>query len=176
MGKVGRLYREKLVSSVKDGLENNTSVFMLSYSGVSASRMSDLRKDLKRIGANVYVSKNRIAQIALKEVQQESLANTVGAQTAFVWTNSDSVAVSKALMKFIEKCETASVQGGLLEGAFLSKSDVKRLSDLPTRDVLLSQLLSVIVSPLTQLASVLNGKTRELLSILKQLSEKKGGS
>ena len=176
MGKVGRIYREKLVESVKDGLKQNSNVFMFSYSAVSASQMNDLRKDLKRVGAAMYVSKNRIAQVALKDCQQDVLAGRVQAQTAFVWSNADCVAVSKAVMTFLEKCEAASVQGGVLDGAFLDKSDVKRLSDLPSRDVLLSQLLSVIVSPLTQLASVLNGKTRELLSILKQLSEKKGGN
>ncbi|HOY10207.1 MAG TPA: 50S ribosomal protein L10 [Candidatus Omnitrophota bacterium] len=176
MGKVGRIYREKLVESIKDGLQKNDNVFLLSYSAVSASQMNDLRKDLKRIGAAVCVSKNRIAQIALKECQQDTLAGRVQNQTAFVWSNADCAVVSKTLMKFLEKCETASVQGGVLSGAVLDKSDVKRLADLPSRDVLLSQLLSVIVSPLSQLASVLNGKTRELLSILKQLSEKKGGN
>ncbi|MFA5259644.1 MAG: 50S ribosomal protein L10 [Candidatus Omnitrophota bacterium] len=176
MGKVGRIYREKLVGSIKEGLENNDNVFILSYSAVSASQMNDLRKDLKRVGAAMCVSKNRIAQIALKGCQQDALAGRVKDQTAFVWSNADCAVVSKTLMKFLEKCGTASVQGGLLDGAVLDKSDVKRLADLPSRDVLLSQLLSVIVSPLTQLASVLNGKTRELLSILKQLSEKKGGN
>ena len=68
------------------------------------------------------------------------------------------------------------IAGGLLEGKELNKNDVKKLSDLPSREVLLSMLLSTIQSPLTRLAGALNAKTRDLISVLKQLSEKKGGN
>jgi large subunit ribosomal protein L10 len=63
-----------------------------------------------------------------------------------------------------------------LQGAFLAKEDVSRLSDLPSREVLLAKLLSLMQSPATKLAYILNAKSRDLLSILKQYSEKKGGS
>jgi large subunit ribosomal protein L10 len=176
MGKIGKVFRESLASSIKEGVKSNSSTFLLSYSAVSASQMDDLRKNLKRLGASVYVPKNRIAQIALQEADQKMLAEKVTGQTALIYSNSDASAISKALTKFTEKCQGLVIRGGLLDGVLLLESDVKRLADLPSREVLLSQLLQVIISPLTNLAGVLNGKTRELLSILKQLSEKKGGN
>jgi large subunit ribosomal protein L10 len=176
MGKVGKIYRETLVGSVKEGLEKNSSAFLLSFSAVGSSQMDDLRKDLGKVGASVYVSKNRLAKIALKDFKQEALARQVTGQTAFVWSNTDSALISKTLVKYAEKCEGLSIQGLVLDGVLLGQADVKRLSDLPPREVLLAQLLQVILSPLTRLALVLNGKTRDLLSVLKQLSEKKGGS
>jgi large subunit ribosomal protein L10 len=80
------------------------------------------------------------------------------------------------LVDFVKGFEGVIVQGGLLQGRILEQEDVKRLSELPTREILLAKLLSVIQSPLNRLAMALNAKTRELLSILKQLSEKKGGN
>lgn len=176
MGKIGKVFRESLVSSVKNGVQSSTSTFLLSYSAVSASQMDELRKDLKRLGARMYVSKNRIAQIALEEADQKILSKEVNGQAAFVWSDTDASVISKTLTKFADKCKGLSIRGGVLAGGLLHANDVKRLAELPSREVLLSRLLQVMLSPVTGLYDVLNGKTRELLSILKQLSEKKGGN
>ena len=124
----------------------------------------------------MYVSKNSLASLALKDLEREKLAESIDGQTAFIWSDSDSVEISKILVEFAKDIDTVSVSGGLLEGKILDKDDVKRLSDLPSREILLSMLLSAIQSPLTRFAQALNAKTRDLLSVLKQLSEKKGGN
>jgi len=173
--KVGRLYREVLVDNVKRGVENNKSVFLLSYSSISSSQMDSLRKDLKRAGAQFYVSKNRIAKIALKDLDFEKLSESMEGQTAFAFSNEDSVEISKLFVKFAKAYDGFSVKGGVLDGTLLDGSQVKRLSDLPSKDTLRSQLLATILAPMTRLAGALNAKSRDLLSILKQLSEKKEG-
>ncbi|MBF0532128.1 MAG: 50S ribosomal protein L10 [Candidatus Omnitrophica bacterium] len=175
MKRVGQIFRDFLVNRVKRGLDYKT-VFVLNYTKLSTKKLTDLRKVLKRSGADVFVSKNTIAALALREMGYEKLADRISNQTAFVQTNGDSVAVSKILIQFEKDSESVKVQGGLLEGKVLVKEDVKRLSELPPREVLLSQLLGTIQAPLSRLAGALNAKTRDLLSILKQLSEKKGGS
>ena len=173
--KVGRILRESLVNNIKEGFENNTSIFFLSYSSVSATQMDSLRKDLKQLGTQVYVSKNRIARIALEELNFKKLAEDIDGQTAFAWSNEDSAEISKVLMKFSKDAKSVSIYGGLLDGAILNKDEIKRLSDLPAKNVLRAQVLQVMLSPLTRLATILNSKTRDLLAILKQLSEKKEG-
>lgn len=175
MKKVGQLFRENFVSHIKENVNSNNNVFLLSYSQLSGEKLSDLRKNLSNAGANMYVSKNSIAQLALKELEKEPLSQVIEGQTAFIWSSSDSVEISKILVEFAKGIDSVSVSGGLLEGKILSKDDVKKLSELPSREVLLSMLLSVIQSPLTRLAQALNAKTRDLLSVLKQLSEQKGG-
>ena len=80
------------------------------------------------------------------------------------------------IMEFSKDLDNVNVQGGVLDGRTLNEGDVKRLSDLPPREVLLSTLLGTIQAPLTRLAGALNAKSRDLLSILKQYSEKKGGN
>lgn len=176
MKRVGQLYREVLANRIKDGLENKENAFLVSYTELSSIRISDLRKKLKEAGADVHVSRNTIAQKILKDLDHEKLAEKVSGQTAFVWSSADSAAVSKMLIDFTKECETFVVQGGLLDGRVLEQSDVKKLSELPPREVLLSTLLGTIQAPLTRLAGALNAKSRDLLSILKQYSEKKGGS
>ena len=172
MKKVGQLYRESLVDKVKKGVADNDNVFLLSYSNVSGLQMSDLRKNLKQTGANVCVTKNSVARLALKEMEYEGLSEKVSGQTALVWGGADSSEISKILINFVEISENVGVQGGLLQGRLLEQGDVKKLSELPPREVLLAMLFAAIQSPLTRLAGALNAKTRDLLSILKQLSER----
>jgi large subunit ribosomal protein L10 len=176
MKKVGQLYREALVNQVKKGVTENDNTFLLSYSQVSGLQMSDLRKNLKQTGANVCVTKNSVFRLALKEVEQEELSNRVSGQTALVWGGTDSAEISKILIDFIKTSENVVVQGGLLQGRILEQADVKKLSELPSREVLLATLFATIQSPLTRFAGALNAKTRDLLSVLKQLGEQKGGN
>ena len=175
MKRVGRLFREDLVSHVQEGIEKRNNVFMVSYSRVSGPQMNTLRKGLKSVGARFYISRNSMAELALKSLNHEKLSSRISGQTAFVFSDADSVEVSKVLIKFAKECDGLVIQGGLLEGALLEKADVERLSELPSREVLLTMLLRTLNTPVTRLARALNAKTRDLLSILSQLSEQKGG-
>ena len=176
MKKVGLLYRESLVSRVKKGVTENDNVFLLSYSQVSGLQMNDLRKNLKQTGADVCATKNSVVRLAFKEMEHEELSQKVFGQTALVWGGTDSSEISKILMEFTKASENVVVQGGLLQGRVLEQEDIKKLSELPSREVLLAMLFAAIQSPLTRFAGALNAKTRDLLSVLKQLSEKKGGN
>ena len=169
MKKVGQIYRENLANRIKKSVEDSSSIFLISYSHISGPKMNDLRKSLRSIGADVFVSRNTIARQALKELKQETFTERLKGQTAFIWSKSDSAEISKVLCKFIKDCETVKLQGGLLDGRVLEFDDIKRLSELPSRQVLLSILLGTMQAPLTRLAGALNAKTQELFSILKQL-------
>lgn len=173
MMRVGQLVREHISGYVKQGIEKRKSIFLVSYSGISSLQMNDLRKTLRKAGADLYVAKNTIAERALKDLKCPKLAEAVNGQTAFIWSDADAVSVSKVLIKFAKDYEGVLVKGGLVDGKLLEKNDVKRLSDLPSREVLLANLLGTLQSPLLQFMSALNSKAGELISILKQLSEKK---
>ena len=173
MTKIGRIYRESIAGNIREGVKAQGNIFLISYSGVSSIEMDNLRKTLKRIGAKLYVSKNSVARRTLKDLQFDTLANRLNGQMAFVWGEIDSVEVSKAIAKFAKGREGILIQGGLLQGKVLEANDVKRLSDLPSREILLAQLLGTLQSPTVRLMGALNGKAQELMSILKQFSEKK---
>ena len=174
--KVGTLYRQRMAGSVKEGVSKKTSTFVVSYRGISSAKMNILRKDLKRKKAQVLVSKTSVARIALKEAKFEDLAARIEGQMALVLSNADASEVSKVLVKFAKDYEGFIVRGGMLDGAFLTQEQVKTLSDLPSREVLLAKLLGTMVAPVSRFASGLNGKTRDLISILKQKDQIKEGS
>ncbi len=176
MKRVGQIFRETLIDKIKGDLQERDNTFLLTYSGVSSLSMNNFRKDLKRKNADLFVSRKSLTKLALEGDQFSKILESLDGQTAFVWSDEDSVEISKLLVKFAKECDGVAVRGGVLQGEVLVADDVVRLSSLPSKDVLRAQLLATIQSPLTRLASALNAKTRDLLSILKQLSEKKGGN
>ena len=111
--KVGKIYREKMSSSIQEGVSNKGNTFVVSFRGISSAKMNVLRKDLKRKKADVVVSKTSVSRIALKEAKFETLSGRVSGQTALVLSNSDASEVSKILVKFAKDYEGFVVQGGL---------------------------------------------------------------
>jgi len=175
MKKVGQLIREGIAEKIRHNVTEHGTTFLVSYSKMSSPKMNNFRKALRAAGAKVYVSKNRIAKKTLAELKFDEMSSKITQQIAFVWSNSDSVEVAKVLIKLTKDLEGLQIQGGVLDGKAVQQADVKRLSDLPSREVLLTMLAQTIQSPLTRLAGALNAKTRDLIYILKQLSEKAGG-
>jgi large subunit ribosomal protein L10 len=172
MMKIGELFRKKMAASVKDGVSAKSNTFVVSFRGISSAKMDSLRKDLKRKKADVLVSKTSVSRIAFKEAKLESLAARMDGQTALVLSNSDASEISKILVKFAKDYEGFTVQGGVLDGSVLNPDQVKTLSDLPSREVLLAKLMGTMSAPATRFAGALNAKTRDFMSILKQKSEK----
>ena len=174
--RVGQIYREKIGADLQNGIKGSSNVFLISYSKLSSMQLSEFRKDLEKAGASAYVLKNRIAQLTLRDLGHEKLAERVSDQTAFVWSNEDSVTISKILMNFAKDLEEVKVKGGILDDRLLEAADVQRLSDLPSKQTLQAMLLGTLQAPLVRLAGALNAKSRELLSILKQYGDQKGGN
>jgi large subunit ribosomal protein L10 len=171
MIKVGTIYRQKMAESVKTGVSKKSSTFVVSYRGITSAKMNILRKDLKRKKAEVLVSKSSVARIALKEAKYEDLAGSIEGQMALILSNADASEVSKILVNFAKTQEGFTVRGGILDGAFLTEEQVRTLSSLPSREVLLASFLGTLSAPLTRFACGLNAKTRDLMSILKQKSD-----
>jgi large subunit ribosomal protein L10 len=176
MTKVGKVFRDKVVTTIKNGVEKQQTTLVINYDKLPTGNLSSLRKTLRSKKAKMYSSRNSLVQVALKGTEYASLAENLVGQTALVWTNADAADVAKLLVKFAEKNETFIIQGGVFDKSLLKKQDVKRLADLPAKEVILSKILGALQSPATALARNLNSKQTDLILILKQLSEKKGGN
>ncbi len=172
--RIGEIFRQKMASSVKEGVTNKQSAFVVTYRGLSSAKINVLRKDLKRKKADMVVSKTSIARIALKEANFEKLGSRISGQMALVLSDADASEVSKVLVKFSKEFEGFVVEGGVLNGAVLNGEEVKQFSDLPSREVLLAKFVGLLQAPATRFARALNAKTGDFMSILQQKSEKGG--
>lgn len=156
---VQAIERKKVeVEAVQEKFSNAVSTVVVDYRGLTVSEMTELRSLLRAEGVELKVLKNNISSRAAKAANYEELAELFKGTTAVAFSNEDVVAPARIISGFAKKHEALELKGGTMEESVISLDEVKALAALPSRDGLLSMLLSVLQAPLRNLALV----TKEL--------------
>ena len=175
MKKIGVLLKENIEQIIEKEIKDRNSTFIINYSNVSASDFNNLRLELRKVGASVFIAKNTSSKRALKKTKLDEMLDFVEGPTAFIWGGNEAVPVSKVISKFAKGKEGVKVRGGLLDKEVIDDDRINTLASLPSKEILQAMALRAIQSPITGLLGVLNGSLRQVVYVIKQLSEKKGG-
>ena len=138
----------------------------------------ELRSKVRGSGGRFQVVKNTLTRRAAEEAGTESLLALLDGPTAiaFVETEGDPVAVAKALADTGKDTKVLTLRGGILSGRTLTGDDVEELAKLPAPEVVKSQLVGVIVAPLTQLAALIAAPLRDLVGLIDARIDRLGGA
>lgn len=171
-----RAEKEAKVSELNDRLASTQAVYLTDLSGMSVELLTEFRRLCRENGIRIEVVKNTLLSRAAKSTPFEMLNPHLEGPTALMSVaEMDTIAPARVLDGFIKKNKLPKIKVACLEGEVYDEEGVKALALLPSRDVLLSQLLSVLQAPLTQLAMVLNATARNLANVLDQVAKQKGG-
>jgi len=155
------------VKELKKKLSECTISIATDFTGMSANDFTQLRRELREHGVEVKVVKNRLSYIAAKTVGQQYINQIINGPTAVLFSYSDPTTPAKALNNYIKSTSASlSIRGGILDGKLLSSGEVTALAELPSKDVLLSQLLRQLQSPITRLTNQLQAPLTQLVEIL----------
>lgn len=146
----------------------NASPFLLvvDYTGMTVPEFSELRGRLAEGGSECHVAKNSHMKRVISEAGLPEL-DVLSGQTAFVTGTEDVCGAAKAVKNFAKEFKRPAIKGGILDGDVLDQAQVEALADLPSREALLSQLLSVINAPASKLVRTLNEPGASLARLLK---------
>ena len=169
-----RAEKIQIVQEIK-GLIDSKPFILISYKGLSTAVLNGFRSKLSELGAECHVVPNTLLRHAAKELGLESVAACeLSGDTALVSGSCDPVAMAKMVRDFIkEQKEKIAIKWGFVEGTLINADEVKALADLPSREVLLSQLLGLLEAPASQLARVLNAKVASIVYVLNAFLGKK---
>jgi large subunit ribosomal protein L10 len=172
-----RTEKEQVVAELAERLRSTESLIVADYRGLTNAQLADLRAKLRSSGAQFQVVKNTLTRRAAETAGTESLLALLEGPTAiaFVETDGDPVAVAKALSDTAKETKILSLRGGILSGRSISGDEIEELAKLPAPDVVKSQLVGVIVAPLTQLAGLLAAPVRDLVGLIDARIEQLGG-
>jgi len=157
---------------ITDRLQEAQHAFLLNYSGLTVSHMSELRQAVAPTGARALVAKNSMLGKAAAQLGWEDLSAMLTGPTAIVTGKGDASELAKLLVAFVKTHGKAAIKGACLDGKALASADVDALSTLPPREVMLSVLVGTVAAPMTQLVGVFSQKLRSLLYVLKAVEEK----
>jgi large subunit ribosomal protein L10 len=161
--------RQATVESLTELLKGSPNVFVTDFSGLNVLRMTELRRRLRGAGVEYVVVKNTLAQRAFAANGVHALDEHLAGPTGLVLSGSDALAGAKVLSDFAKEFEKPAIKIGLVDGRPVTPEQVKRLADLPPRDVLLAQLAGYIQAPMAQFAGVMNGLLYQMVGALEAL-------
>ncbi|ARK24677.1 50S ribosomal protein L10 [Sporosarcina sp. P37] len=144
--------KQAVVTEVADKLKDAASVVVVDYRGLTVAQVTELRKQLRDAGVEFKVYKNSMVRRATVTAGLEGLNEHLTGPNAIAFSTEDVVAPAKILNDFAKKNEQLEIKAGVIEGNVASAEDVKALATLPSREGLLSMLLSVLQAPVRNFA------------------------
>jgi large subunit ribosomal protein L10 len=141
-----------LVSEVTTKFRESSCSIVADYRGLNSSQVTSLRKALRDAGVEFQVIKNTLARRATADAQLTDLDAYLTGPTAIAFSKSDVVAPAKILSDFAKKNDKLSLKGAIVEGKVVGPEQIRALADLPSREGLLSMLLSVLQAPVRNFA------------------------
>ncbi|MEK3936985.1 50S ribosomal protein L10 [Sporosarcina sp. FSL W7-1349] len=144
--------KQAVVGEISDKLKASASVVVVDYRGLNVSQVTELRKQLREAGVDFKVYKNSMTRRAAEAAGLEGLNEHLTGPNAIAFSTEDVVAPAKILNDFAKKNEKLEIKAGVIEGTIATEADVKALAELPSREGLLSMLLSVLQAPMRNFA------------------------
>jgi large subunit ribosomal protein L10 len=159
--------KANIVSDLAEKLNRSPFVLVTDYQRMKVDQFGDLRNRLAPAGAEVRVVKNSFLKRAMSDSGLPDVADKLSGQTAIVMGDKDVAPVAKILKVFAAEFKVAALKIGVIDKSVLSAEEIEALADLPSREVLLAQLLGLLLAPATRLVRVLNEPAAAFARLLK---------
>jgi ribosomal protein L10 len=163
-----------LVDEFEAVFSDAVGIYLTDFSGVDVEKMTKLRSDLRAAGARYVVVKNTLARIALDKCGKAELTEFLKGPVGAAVTTEDATVPARVIRDFNKEFrDLLDLKAAYVEGTVLGPKDAGRMADLPSRDVLLSQVLSCLQAPMTNLAGSLNGILSKFARVMAAVRDKK---
>ena len=146
--------KQKIVAEISEKLTSSQSTVVVDYRGLTVAEVTELRKQLREAGVEFKVYKNSMTRRAAEAAELSELNAALTGPNAIAFSTEDVVAPAKILNDFAKKHDALEIKAGVIEGNVATVEEVKALAELPSREGLLSMLLSVLQAPIRNLALV----------------------
>jgi large subunit ribosomal protein L10 len=157
-----RKEKQEEVEALKNDLANVSTVILTTFQGIKVSEETQLRRSVQAAGGQYRVVKNTLAERAGAGTPAEPLLKELTGTNSISYTLTDPVALAKALTKIAKDVPAFRFKAGLVEGRVLSIQEIQQLSQLPSKEELISKVMFLLQAPAQRVASAMAGVSRNL--------------
>ena len=157
--------KQPIVAEISEAIKDAQSVVLVDYRGLTVEQDTNLRKQLREAGVGYKVYKNTMMNFAFKGTDFEALAPYLEGPSAMAYSTTDATAPARIIAKFAKEAKKMEIKAGVVEGIVYDAAGMQAISQIPSREELLSKFLGSIQSPIANFARVMN-----------QIAEKGGAS
>ncbi|CAM2869993.1 50S ribosomal protein L10 [Saccharomonospora xinjiangensis] len=160
------------VAEIADRFRTSSAAVVTQYSGLSVSQLSELRRALGDT-AKYRVAKNTLVKRAAAEAGVEGLDELFVGPTAIAFVEGEPVEAAKAIRDFAKDNNALVIKGGYMDGKALSVSEIERIADLESREVLLAKTAGVLKAKLSQAAALFQAPASQVARLAAALEDKR---
>jgi large subunit ribosomal protein L10 len=168
-----RKTKEQVVTDLHEKLKAFKLAVLATYSGLDVEKLTLLRNSLRKSDTEVKVIKNTLLRLASQGTDLSVVQDYLKGPLALILASKDVVEPSKILVEFAKKNAQLELRAGVLDGKILTPEQLGALALLPSREILLGKLLSVMVGVQGGFVNVLSAVPRSLVQVLNAYREKK---
>ena len=161
------------VDEIKEKINKAQSMILVDYRGLNVEQITELRSQYRKAGVDYKVYKNSMMRFAFKDSGLEGFNEFLKGPSAIAFGYDDPVAAAKVTSEFAKTNEKLEIKAGIVDGKIIDVQEVKDLAALPSREVLIAQVLGGFNAPIQGFANVLQGTVRGLVVALNAIAEKK---
>lgn len=168
-----RQQKEEIFQGLVEQLKSSKSAVFANFQGLTVAETEELRNECRASDIKLVVSKKTILKKALSESGIDVDTKSFEGGVVVALGLNDEVAPAQVLAKFAKSHNIVTLFGGILEGSFIDSAKVTQLSELPSKQQLLGQLVGTINAPVSGFVNVLAGNLRGLVGVLNNIKEAK---
>ena len=147
--------KQAVVAALVEDLKAASSGVLVDYKGITVAEDTALRHELRENGVEYAVVKNTLLRRALDDVELGELDGVLNGTTSMAISKNDPIAPMRIINKYAKQMgDRFNIKAGFMDGKVLPLEDVLALSELPSREALLAQVLGMLLMPITSLAAV----------------------
>lgn len=163
---MNRKEKEQIVSDFSKKIEGYKAVVLTHYRGLNVEQINHLRKRLREEKVSYQVIKNTLMRLASKGTDLEKLNDYFEGPTAIAISYGDPILLAKVLSEFIKTQPSLEIKVGLIEGRVAPPEEVKALATMPSREVLLAQILGGIQMSGGQVVGAILNILQQMLGVI----------
>jgi len=169
---LNREQKAQALDEVTKLFESSKVVVLTDYKGIKVEDVTALRRQVREAKGRFKVIKNTLSRKVFKDDKYASFRKLLKGSSALAFGQEDPIELVKKLTEFTKTNKQLTVRGGLLEGQVLTPEQLTYLASLPSRPVLIAQLMGWLNSPMGNFLGILDAQMGNFLSLLKGLEEK----
>ena len=171
-----KIQKQEILRNLSEKLKKSKSVVFAGFNALTVKDNEILRDQFRKENSEYYVAKKTLINLAFKDQIKDLNVRSMDGKLAAIFSYEDEIAPAKIIANFRkdkEKTDKIFFLGGILENKLLSKSEMEALSQLPSKLELQAKLVGSLNAPISGFVNVLAGNLRNLVGVLKSISEKK---
>jgi large subunit ribosomal protein L10 len=172
---MSKYVKELMMDQLRTDLDGTRSVLVLDLKGLDANAEYGLRRDLRKKSIRLRALKNSLARRVFADMGMDGLSKYLDGPSVLAWGGDGVPELAKEISTQVKKLKKPAIKGGAVDGVIVGPDQVEEITKLPSREVLIGQVLGLLLGPAQQVLSMLSSPASTLIGQLEAFVEKQEG-